>query len=189
MGCGGYGEAPALQVLREELLAVGFTNLGICGDERHCPGKSDHCKGDAFDAGNGAVSREDRWATIDHLLHDGRAWYAIHEGRGRRAYHRGGDWFAASGHDGHFHLSIRHDLRDDTRPWLQGGTDMTPEEHGQLWETWQRAKNLESWAGALEKLVHTLIQRVDSVKAGGGAVDVDALADAVADRLAERLRD
>lgn len=71
----------------------------------------------------------------------------------------------------------------------QIGVDMTPEEHGQLWETWQRAKNLESWAGALEKLVHTLIAKVDSVKAGGGTVDVDALAEAVADKLAERLED
>tara|TARA_Y100000310_G_scaffold339754_1_gene433452 strand:+ start:11565 stop:12248 length:684 start_codon:yes stop_codon:yes gene_type:complete len=54
----------------------------------------------------------------------------IHEGRGRRSYHRGGTWFGASGHHSHFHTSIHNHLRNDTRPWgianVSGGGGSSP---------------------------------------------------------------
>lgn len=87
-----------------------------------------------------------------------------------------------------------------------GGVDVTPEEHSLLWETWQRTKNLEGWAGGqpaetwqrVKNLegwagwVEATLKAIDERTAAGGpggSIDVDALADAVAEKLAERLKD
>lgn len=121
------GESAACQQLRAELVAFGFVNLGICGDVRHCGGgqspcsgggSSDHCHGNAFDAGNNGIDRDTRYAVIDHILHDGRCTYCIHEGKGQRSYHRGGTYFDSSGHGDHFHTSVHSDSRrNDGSPW------------------------------------------------------------------------
>lgn len=188
--------------------------MRLTSDERHCPGSSDHCSGNALDIGTGADDTL-AWTLADTILGDRRTMYIIHDARGRRAYWRGGTWFAASGHDTHLHVSIDSALRDGTHPWLSEGADMTPEEHTLLAETYQRAKNLESVMGAwiqpiltqirdalarvdpraanieaaIARMDPEVLDRLDGLATGGHTIDLDELADRVADKLAVRLKD
>ena len=78
--------------------------------------------------------------------------------------------------------------------------DVTPQEHQWLENVENRTSNLEGAMSGLINLgnesrqLHTdqiarLEQKVDALAAGGGSVDVDALAAAVADTLVKRLKD
>ena len=113
------GEAPALRQLWAEVqTAYGdrVSFLGIMGDKRHCPGKSDHCNGNALDIGTGSDDNL-AWHIAEIVLNDRRCTYIIHDGRGRKASWRGGAWFSSTGHDTHIHVSIDGGLRNETHSW------------------------------------------------------------------------
>jgi peptidoglycan hydrolase-like protein with peptidoglycan-binding domain len=109
MACGA-GPAPSLKNLWAELSAAfpgRVEYLGICGDSSHAARKSAHNEGNALDVGVGS-DHDLGWGIINHFLADGRAYNAIHQGKGRRANWRGGSWFSASGHENHIHLEIHN---------------------------------------------------------------------------------
>lgn len=118
MACG-PGPAPSLRQLWAEIQAAfsgRVSYLGICGDDAHAARKSAHNVGLALDVGVGG-DHDLGWHIANRFLADGRAWNAIHNRRGRRADHRGGSGFSASGHESHVHLEIHEAARNDTSPW------------------------------------------------------------------------
>lgn len=77
----------------------------------------------------------------------------------------------------------------DGAPDQQQEDDMTPEQASQLWETWQRTKNLEGTDGFHQQIQTEILERVKALETRPGGVDVDRIADLVVERLAERLKD
>ena len=91
--------------------------LGICGDSRHCPGSSDHCKGMALDIGVGNNAGLG-WAIYNAARKDRRCKYVIFKAQGRRADWRGGTGFRSKGHHTHVHISFSADRRNDSGGWF-----------------------------------------------------------------------
>jgi hypothetical protein len=92
---------------------------GIMGDRRHQQIKSDHNQGNAVDITHDPRAGCDGAVIAAFAIQDPRVTYVIFN---RRKYERsrpdvGWRPFRGDPHTGHCHISIRADMRGDTRPW------------------------------------------------------------------------
>jgi hypothetical protein len=129
--------ALALGVLLDEINQHSPTRSkasdGGIGDARHGARKSDHnpcecCQIVCARDFTHDPPRFDSYAFADWLrtrvlAHETRVKYVISNGRiysGQGQHHAPGMWRPYTGsnkHSHHVHVSVRHDLADDTRPW------------------------------------------------------------------------
>ena len=118
-------EAPALVALRDQLderwPARSRAADGIVAHHAANPG-SDHARGDALDVTFDPKRGPDLEALAATLLGDMRTRYVIFNRRIAKPELEGGAWRPYSGpgrdpHEGHLHLSIYHEGREDAEPW------------------------------------------------------------------------